>query len=617
MLTENGKNALPEPIVKRLDEINTLCLETMGKRIKEFGGLSPSDAHKLARQLKLGADIRMIERELAKATSKSLEDIETILNIVANDNVETSKAMLEAKGAFIPFSENKELQNWVSALAKQSQQELINLAKTTAFMRYDEKGNKVLSSLSETYNAVIDKAVASASSGVVDYKTAMRKTLKDLADSGLRTKYKKLEGSAGPTVDYASGYSRRLDTAVRQNILWGIKECNLGIQEQIGEEFGADGYEIDYHRNPRPSHAEMGGRQYVKGKARYIKGKYYESFEAKAEPLLAEYGCLHFKFPIICGISRPIYSDEELAKFKAMDNKTFEYEGKTYTGYEAKQMQRKLETAIRHAKDRQKIAKAAGDDTLRRQEQKKLNDLTRKYKDFSEKAGLSVKKDRMSVSGYYRVKPVDNRGGSGIIKADKLNDIIYSYHEITEESINNVPYVEIDGLSSEECLKLQEAHKELLRVAKSHPVGTEVSATYSMHMEKLGDTVIGKNGSVSFNRFSDNYIMMHNHPSNHTLGEIDIRNFLLNGHMTILTAVGNKGKVYAIQKFDTSDIVGYNRYLAKIFDNADFDGYKYSDINNPDFDFSLVDKNKIAQSILDCMNKLFEGAEEYGFKYYG
>ena len=409
MLTENGKNALPEPIVKRLDEINALCLETMGKRIKEIGELSPSDAHKLARQLKLGADVRKIEHELSKATALSVADIEKIFEIVANDNVETAKAMLEAGGTVIPYAENKELQRWVSALAKQTEQELINLAKTTAFMRYDENGNKVLTSLSKTYNDVIDKAVASASSGVVDYKTAMRKTLKDLADSGLRTKYKKLEGSAGPTVDYASGYSRRLDTAVRQNILWGIKECNLGVQEQIGEEFNADGYEIDYHRNPRPSHAEMGGRQYVKGKARYIKGKYYESFEVKAEPLLAEYGCLHFKFPIICGISRPIYSDEELAKLKAEDSKTFEYEGKTYTGYEAKQMQRKLETAIRHAKDRQKIAKAAGDDTLRRQEQKRLNDLTRKYKDFSEKAGLSVKKDRMSVSGYHRVKPVGNR----------------------------------------------------------------------------------------------------------------------------------------------------------------------------------------------------------------
>ena len=106
-------------------------------------------------------------------------------------------------------------------------------------------------------------------------------------------------------------------------------------------------------------------------------------------------------------------------------------------------MQRKLETAIRYAKDRQKIAKSAGDDTLRRQEQKRLNDLTRKYKDFSEKAGLSVKKDRMSVSGYHRVKPLDNGGGSGIIGvgSDKMlkvntggkrNEIPLTTNEIAE-----------------------------------------------------------------------------------------------------------------------------------------------------------------------------------------
>ena len=575
MLTENGKNALPEPIVKRLDEINTLCLETMGKRIKEFGGLSPSDAHKLARQLKLGADIRMIERELAKATSKSLEDIETILNIVANDNVETSKAMLEAKGAFIPFSENKELQNWVSALAKQSQQELINLAKTTAFMRYDEKGNKVLSSLSETYNAVIDKAVASASSGVVDYKTAMRKTLKDLADSGLRTKYKKLEGSAGPTVDYASGYSRRLDTAVRQNILWGIKECNLGIQEQIGEEFSADGYEIDYHRNPRPSHAEMGGKQYVKGKARYIKGKYYESFEAKAEPLLAEYGCLHFKFPIICGISRPIYSDEELAKFKAMDNKTFEYEGKTYTGYEAKQMQRKLETAIRHAKDRQKIAKAAGDDTLRRQEQKKLNDLTRKYKDFSEKAGLSVKKERMSVSGYHRVKPVDNNGGSGIMKASGISingGIIdgYPYYSVDYDFVNSKEYSrQFDGLFKNNALnsKVKTYATKALEQNDDAPSETMyaipvlgIFPKVSVHNKPFYWLDDGNKTNEWLHSINSKFIIVHNHPNNTPLSFHDIIALNTIDNMETIISVGHNGKICKISMGTVKKIQSVNEY---------------------------------------------------------
>lgn len=577
MLTENGKNALPEPIVKRLDEINTLCLETMGKRIKEFGGLSPSDAHKLARQLKLGADIRMIERELVKATSKSLEDIETILNIVANDNVETSKAMLEAKGAFIPFSENKELQNWVSALAKQSQQELINLAKTTAFMRYDEKGNKVLSSLSETYNAVIDKAVASASSGVVDYKTAMRKTLKDLADSGLRTKYKKLEGSAGPTVDYASGYSRRLDTAVRQNILWGIKECNLGIQEQIGEEFSADGYEIDYHRNPRPSHAEMGGKQYVKGKARYIKGKYYESFEAKAEPLLAEYGCLHFKFPIICGISRPIYSDEELAKFKAMDNKTFEYEGKTYTGYEAKQMQRKLETAIRHAKDRQKIAKAAGDDTLRRQEQKKLNDLTRKYKDFSEKAGLPVKKERMSVSGYYRVKENLFINEEDIkISSKKLNNL----YTVDREFVNSKKFHDKFDMLPLSKWTRESAYSESKKILE-HRDGTAFEDIIVID-SKTGKFITSNQlYDVEFKcaltkeqyqmilSHSGNIVTIHNHAEGTRLSKADIFTAFGLDKVEASIAVGHDGSVHCIyninRKYDIDKI--YTDAYNKIIEN--------------------------------------------------
>lgn len=581
MLTENGKNALPEPIVKRLDEINALCLETMGKRIKEIGELSPSDAHKLARQLKLGADVRKIERELSKATALSVADIKKIFEIVATDNVETAKAMLEAGGAVIHYAENKELQRWVSALAKQTEQELINLAKTTAFMRYDENGNKVLTSLSKTYNDVIDKAVASASSGVVDYKTAMRKTLRDLADSGLRTKYHKLEGSAGPAVDYATGYSRRLDTAVRQNILWGIKECNIGVQEQIGEEFGADGYEIDYHRNPRPSHAEMGGRQYVKGKARYIKGKYYESFEVKAEPLLAEYGCLHFKFPIICGISRPIYSDEELARLKAEDSKTFEYEGKTYTGYEAKQMQRKLETAIRHAKDRQKIAKAAGDDTLRRQEQKKLNDLTRKYKDFSEKAGLSVKKERMSVSGYYRVKPID--------------ETIFHTSSIRQTPLTTSFFANKEVIDSKEYIKKFKgvtAHrigdKRIMDFAKKAIYdndGTENETVYladsingvsNTKPIKLG--AYGQDGvQLPINNYAKNtFILIHNHPNSAAFSFSDFVTLNNCPEIKTMIAAGHNGTVYKLSvgkgiRLDLSDEIEYNHYnmlWSRLFNNA-------------------------------------------------
>ena len=240
--------------------------------------------------------------------------------------------------------------------------------------------------------------------GQSDFYGEMRNTLKQYADSGIRTKYAPLKGSAGKAVDYASGYSRRLDSAVRQNLLWGIKQCNQGVQERVGESFGSDGWEIDYHPHPRPSHAPMGGMQYAAGDTgKIIDGVYYPPF-SDVEDLLDDYGCLHRKWPIICGVSEPNHSPEELAKLKADDEKKIEFEGREYTKYELSQIQRKLETAARHAKDRQIIAKAAGDDELRRQEQAKVNLITSKYAKLSKAAGLPTRAERMSVSKYAKVK---------------------------------------------------------------------------------------------------------------------------------------------------------------------------------------------------------------------
>lgn len=65
---------------------------------------------------------------------------------------------------------------------------------------------------------------------------------------------------------------------------------------------------------------------------------------------------------------------------------------------------KQLETAARHAKDRQIIAKASGDDVLRRLEQERINAITHKYKQLSNASGLPTKMERMSVSKYHRVK---------------------------------------------------------------------------------------------------------------------------------------------------------------------------------------------------------------------
>lgn len=429
MLDQDALEALPERIYQRLNKLNTHVLELIGARIGAIGTVSPTDAHRLAQLTQYGADIELITNELARISEKNVQDIYEIFEVVAKDNDEFSTRFFAAAGkTHIPYADNVTLQRYVDSLAKQTAQTYVNMSATTAFLRYNAAGEKVLTSLSQTYQEVIDEAITAATTSVTDYQSAMRKAIRDLADSGLRTKYRPLEGTAGKTVDYATGYSRRLDTAVRQNVLWGLKQCNQGVSDFVGRQFGADGYEISYHSNPRPSHADMGGRQYAAGRGRTVNGTYYPPFSS-VEGLLGDYNCYHFKFSILLGVSAPTYSKKQLAAFKAHDAKKIEFEGKTYTRYEATQVQRQLETAARHAKDRQIIAKAAGDDTLMRTEQGKVDAITRKYAQFSKAAGLPVYKERMAVSGYRKVKvPQDtatsrlaNRGKSGIIVLKSKN----------------------------------------------------------------------------------------------------------------------------------------------------------------------------------------------------
>lgn len=424
MLTEDQINILPERIQQRLQQLQTEYLESIGSVIGKIGELRPTDVHRLQQMYNYGADVQRITQKLAEASGKNISDIYEMFTIVAKENYDYAKPFYKARGrAFIPYADNEELQRYVRSLAEQTAGEYENLTQHTAFAIFtkDKKSiaplfapnsSKAATSLSDTYTRVVDYAVTKVQLGTVSYTEAMNEVMRAMVHSGIKT------------VDYATGYSRRLDTAVRQNVLWGIKQCNQNTADQIGADIGADGYEISYHSNPRPSHAEMGGRQYAIGKARTVNGVNYPSFD-DVEPLLEEYGCLHFKFSILLGVSSPAYSREQLEAFKAADKQTFTFEGETYTKYEASQLQRKIEAAVRNQKDLATIAQAAGHDDLRREAQEKINLLTGKYARLSEAAGLPTKMERMRAAGFRSVKAetVDNSGKSGIIKTEVLKRI--------------------------------------------------------------------------------------------------------------------------------------------------------------------------------------------------
>lgn len=348
----------------------------------------------------------------------------------------------------------------------------------------------------------------------------------------------------------------------------------------VGEEFGADGYEISYHSNPRPSHADMGGRQYAKGEARTVKGVYYPSFEKEAEPLLNEYGCLHFKFSILLGISRPVYSNEQLEQMKAEDKQTFEFEGKEYTRYEASQLQRKIETAVRHEKDLANMAKASGDDDLRREAQYKINLLTSKYAQLSKASGLPTKMERMQVGGFRRVKeksPLTKAVNGGIIKSKE--NILPSSAKTSKEILREKTLVSPQSKKQGSELFAEEKHKALLQHEQIlNGNRYETAVIY----DEAGEVLFKKKGNADSVTFTKNEllrmkgkIVTHNHPNNSVLStaDIDILRKTKAAEMRASTTFGTyvinypskwSSEISSYEKIDKA----YNKYLDEAYSKA-------------------------------------------------
>lgn len=379
-----------ERFYQRFNKYNTKVLQAIGQAIKEIGEVSPSQVYQLGQELKYGIELDDLLNELFEISERSIVDISKLFDKVAEENVDFAEKYYKAKNKeFIDYENNESLQRYVETIKQETYGTFKNLSKSTniGFTFKDANNNTVFKPFKTAYRDLIDEAVYNVTSGVKDYQSAIRNTIKQIADSGVKIHEATLTSKAG--------YNRRIDSSVRQNILEGVRKVNLGIQELIGEEIGADGVEISVHFPCAEDHLDIQGRQYTK--------KAFEKMNANLDRPIGTYNCRHFVFSIVMGVDEQQYSDNALFKMRQRNNETVEYEGKTYNKYEATQLQRKLETAIRKQKDRQIIARASGDKEGIATAQEKISQFTQKYNEFSKIAGLDTYKNRLSVTGYRRV----------------------------------------------------------------------------------------------------------------------------------------------------------------------------------------------------------------------
>lgn len=382
MLSEEALEKLSERLVNRIEELNYFMIQKLGEQIVDIGELTPSQLREVFQSIQYGNNLDEIITKIAEITDKNVEDIYEIFETVAKKNQRFAKQFYEYKKAkFIPYDENKILQNQVRNIAKATVDSYINMSKNTAYALLNDYGELEYTPLSKIYQEITDRAILSVAQGRESYQQVMKDTMRELTKQGLRT------------VDYASGYSRRMDSSVRMNLMDGVRHLNQELQKEFGEEFGADGIEVSHHKNPAPDHEDtVDGKQFSKEE--------YEQVNESLERHVGELNCYHFIYPIVLGVSKPMYSKKQLEKDKESNKKGFDFEGNHYTNYEGTQLQRQLETRIRQYKDRQIGAKAIGDTAEVEHCDNKIRQLSEKYHDLSKASGLPTKLERLQVEGY-------------------------------------------------------------------------------------------------------------------------------------------------------------------------------------------------------------------------
>ena len=404
---------LPLQLEKMFLELQNRIMRDVVRRIKKTGGITSTADYQLNRIQIIGNSTEFIESEIKRLSGLTDPELWEIYDTVIEKDYTRVKEIYEQVNAnFTPYEDNEQMQTWAKAILSQTKHEIQNITRSMGFA-LDYGGKKVFTPFSEYYQKYLDRACMDIVTGAFDYNTVLRRVVKEMTASGIRT------------VNYASGYGNRAPVAVRRAVMTGVHQLAAQINEQVAKDLGTDTYEVTWHAGHRPSHW-WGGNVYTKQELISI-------CRLGEVDGLCGANCKHSYFAFVDGVSVRTYTPEQLREMEANEQVARSYQGKSYNAYEAQQRQRALETRMRKQRsdiDLLKKGKASQLD-IQAAQAKYLNTL-REYQGFSKKMELPEQMQRVYMDGLGRVLPgrIFESRISNIKKktAEKIFDV-----EITKE----------------------------------------------------------------------------------------------------------------------------------------------------------------------------------------
>lgn len=421
MITPEKYYTMPQPMFELAQRVEDYILSDICRRIKQDGYITATAEIQLSALIDRGWSADELLVRIQEITNLSYDVLTELYQQAAEESQRFEKEVFDKLGEKSPsVSENEELQAQIRAQATQTQETFKNLTGSMGFS-VNQNGTQTFLPFAKTYQYILDRAQTEILSGGVSGQQAIKRAIRDLAASGIKT------------VSYASGWVDQLDVAVRRATVTGMNQIAEAVNNENIDRFESPLVEVSAHGGARDTgsgyqnHKSWQGRVYYwaqkdRWNRQDLKAK-YPDFESSTGygrvDGLEGANCRHSKRVFIDGVSERLYTDRQLEK---IDDPAFEYEGKEYSIYEATQRQRLLERTQRKYKRILLAYDAAGvqsTDPDYQQAALKLQLLKQEYQKFSNAARLREQPERAQVEGFSVAQ--SNRARAAAKRQEKIN----------------------------------------------------------------------------------------------------------------------------------------------------------------------------------------------------
>ncbi len=415
----------------------TETAELMAKSMHEQGYSPAKIQAEVMKTLRADKAYQMAVAENTKAYKQEIQDIidetvkaakeanDTLVAEAGNMAWNNDLSMWEQHGEDLTKPNN--MSQLINASRLQTMGALKNLTNTMGFRNTNLGTVGVLNA----YQRELDLALIKVSTGVFSFDQAVNDCVHRLAQSGLRS------------IDYSSGRTYQIDTAVRMSVRTGMSQLAGKVMEANLESSGQDLVITSQHMGSRPEHAPWQNKVFsYSGKSKKYPDFFKETGYGTVEGIKGV-NCTHDFYPFWEGAS---VIPEDIVE---PDPVTID--GKEYDYYQATQKQRQMERNIRAIKREIEAQNAIGGSTTELKSMLKAK--TNEYQRFSRKAGLKPRDNRLRVEKNSSAFEHTN------VAKKKKNAIIMSGARITNpdseagEKFANMYYPEIRKMKTD-CARI-------------------------------------------------------------------------------------------------------------------------------------------------------------------